>query len=162
MKNVAFNTKKRWDGSLEGTSLGEQGSAGSHLRDDDDNVDEGSATVVVSRLLTKQDRNHHLPEALRSNQLQPLTAFAIESSRKWINNADGFLSAWAAVVYVDMEERFWDEWGILMKEFRDQLGKYLCKSSEWIFSLIISVSRLDQLPSRYIPAYQVRIRLFFH
>lgn len=56
----------------------------------------------------------------------------VESSRKWLNNADGFLYAWAAVVYASTEEQFWDEWGILMKEFRDQLGKFLCISSESI------------------------------
>ena len=47
MKNVAFNTKKKWVGLLEGTVLGEQGPDGSHLRDDDDDVDD-SAGVVAS------------------------------------------------------------------------------------------------------------------
>ena len=35
IKNVVFNTKKKQVGSLEGTSLGEQGSDGSYLREED-------------------------------------------------------------------------------------------------------------------------------
>lgn len=66
MKNVAFNTKKRWNRSLEGTSLGEQGTASSHLRDDDD-INDDSSALVASRLLNKEDRNRHLPKALRNN-----------------------------------------------------------------------------------------------
>jgi hypothetical protein len=35
MKNVAFNVKKKWEGQLEGTALGEQGNSGSHLPDEE-------------------------------------------------------------------------------------------------------------------------------
>ena len=130
MKNVAFNTKKRWLGSLEGTSLGEQGTAGSHLRDDED--DDGMG-VVASQLLAKEDRNYYLPEAIRNGRLHPATdGYATAPSCRWLDNVDGFLCAWAAVVYSDIEEQFWDNWNTLMNEFREQVGKLYCIFSELI------------------------------
>ena len=74
--------------------LGEQGPDGSYLRDDDDDVDD-SAGVVASQLLIKEDRNYHLPEAIRNYRLYSTQTYIVagsSSSCKWLNNANSFLA----------------------------------------------------------------------
>ena len=132
IKNVAFNTKKRWLGSFKGTSLREQGTAGSYLRDDKD--DDGIG-VVASQLLAKEDYNYHLPEAICNSRLHLATdGYVMAPSCRWLDNVDGFLYAWAVVVYSDIEEQFWDNWNTLMNEFREQVGKLY-----YIFSELIAL-----------------------
>jgi len=102
MKNVAFNTKKKWVGSLDGTVLGDQGSDGSHLREDDE-VDDSFINPATSdevarragtRLLHEEDRAFHLNKAIRNAHLRQLNGRAPQGSgRQWLNNADGILHA---------------------------------------------------------------------
>lgn len=143
MKNVAFNTKKKWDGSLEGTALGERGSDGSHLREPEegDNFDinpanyDSSARLIGVRLLNKDDRAQHLSQGIRNPYAHPTTNGHAPrgSDRKWIDNADGFLCAWAAVVYAGTEEQFFEEWEVLKNEFRHQPGTFVYQTPEMIF-----------------------------
>jgi hypothetical protein len=102
MKNVAFNTKRKWVGSLDGTVLGDQGSDGSHLREDDE-VDDSFINPATSdevarragtRLLHEEVRAFHLNKAIRNAHLRQLNGRAPQGSgRQWLNNADGILHA---------------------------------------------------------------------
>ena len=137
-EDVAFNTKKKWIGSLEGTAIGERGSDGSHLRDDVEsdlpaeppapgeisinpaNYNDKARKVGV-RLLSLEDRRQHLGAGVRNAHTLPLAGRALQGSdREWLHNADGILAAWSAVVYSDTEDAFWHEWFILMNEFVNQ------------------------------------------
>ena len=91
MKNIAFNTKKKWLGSLEGTLLGEQGTTGSYLREDDDR----QASLAATRLLTDDDHSQRLDKAIRNPYIRPVTDSRAPSSsrRVWANNVDSFLCA---------------------------------------------------------------------
>jgi hypothetical protein len=130
MKNIAHNTKKKWVGTLEGTALGDQGSDGSHLREEEQgfsinpaNYSHQARTVGV-RLLSTADRQQHLGSEYRNNQLQPINSQQENalSGRKWVLNADGFLSAWKAVVYAETETDFNEQWRVLKAEFASQPG----------------------------------------
>jgi hypothetical protein len=80
MKNVAFNTKKKWVGSLGGTVLSDQGSNGSHLPKDDE-VDDSFTNPATSnevarrtgtRLLHEEDHAFRLNKAIRNAYLRQL------------------------------------------------------------------------------------------
>jgi len=133
MKNVSFNTKKKWDGPLDGTALGDKGSDGSHLRDDDDadilanaaNYSD-TARAAGASLLRDADRAQYLQGA-RDNRIRPTLTRGrapAGSDRTWVNDADGFLTAWSDVVYSDTEELFNENWELLKKEFSAQPGTF--------------------------------------
>lgn len=130
MKNVAFNTKKKWLGLLKGTSLGEQGSDSSYLYEDNEN----RVSLVATRLLTENNYIQQLDKGICNYRIYPITdgCAPLVSGCKWLDNVDRFFSAQVIVVYLDIEEMFQDNWNILMKEFREQLGKFRYVFSEYI------------------------------
>ncbi|KAK5651104.1 hypothetical protein OQA88_13286 [Cercophora sp. LCS_1] len=136
MKNVAFNTKKRWKGQLEGTALGERGDAGSHLPGEcspEALTEEGGDFAISSanyndiarragtRLLRGKDRDHHLRTTVKNPHNKKLGGRTPPgSNRKWLNNTDGILSASETVVYANTEQEFWSEWRLLKSKFTEQ------------------------------------------
>lgn len=129
MKNVAFNVKKKWHGSLEGTVLGEAGGGvGKRTTEDDDEVDDGGAEKIgniASRLLNEEDRSRrHGGEADHDgHRTRDVPGRAPkESDREYLNNADGILLAWKDTVYADTEPEFKTNFQRLKAEFPDQTG----------------------------------------
>jgi hypothetical protein len=140
MKNVSFNTKKKWIGTLDGTALGERGSDGSPLRNKDQSVptdhqdpfnmaenpanQDRVAGQVAARFLNSEDRLQRLGEGVRNPNSTTMVGRAPAGQGcKWLPNADGILATWSAVVYRDTEDQFWEEWRVLMAKFEDQERK---------------------------------------
>jgi hypothetical protein len=149
MKNVAFNVKKKWNGPLEGSVLVEAGNgAGNNIPDDDvDDIDESGASrdpgddsaradnsrmavAAATRLLEPSDQSIHLSSQVRNAHTATLQAQSTGSSRKYVDNPDGILLAWKAVVYADTEDDFWAAWSLLKAEFAEQPGRL-----DFVFSL---------------------------
>jgi hypothetical protein len=147
MKNVAYNVKKKWNGPLEGSMLAETGNGtGNNVRDetDGDGIDESGAShdlgdddlgddsaradnsriavTAASRLLEPSDRSMHLDSQVRNPHTTTLQAQSTGSSRKYVDNPDGILLAWKAIVYADTEDDFWAAWSVLKAEFPEQPG----------------------------------------
>lgn len=166
MKNVALNTKKKWVGSLTGTSLREQG-VGSHLREEDndgvegdDGVGNNSEDVEDERVPARvglhyisADDRRHLSKNRRTN-LPTVVARSpapFESGRTWASNTDGFLSAWSTVVYADTEESFLKNWHALGVEFEDQSDNLDCNLLRWnCFLLKCDADRSRKVCARHI------------
>jgi hypothetical protein len=124
MKNVAFNTKKKWIGTLEGTALGERGSDGSHIRDEDepqppshqDPFDMAQnpasqdriSTQAAARFLNSKDRLQRLGDGVRDPHSAPVVGRAPvgQGARKWLPDADGILAAWSAVCIAKLRSSF--------------------------------------------------------
>ncbi|KAK9234659.1 hypothetical protein V1525DRAFT_42335 [Lipomyces kononenkoae] len=143
MKNVAYNVKLKWQGTLEGTTLGSTISGiGSRIRAEDDEDGAGEdqdnsefipqrqtdhqAGIIGTRLLEDDDRRDRLGRRARYNEniaLEPQWPL-LGASRQFQNDADGVLLAWKAVVYSPTEEEFWKAWDKLVEEFPQQERTY--------------------------------------
>jgi MULE transposase domain len=142
MKNVAYNVKKKWNGPLEGSVLVATGNGtGNNIRDDEvEDVGEPSvsrdsgddfaradnsrmAVNAASRLLEPSDRSIHLGSSVRNANTTVFQAQSTGSSRKYVDNPDGILLAWKAVVYAETEDNFWAAWRLLKAEFPEQPGR---------------------------------------
>lgn len=163
MKNVAFQTKRRWAGSLDGTSLGKQGGDTSYLRDEDPEYEnrkfdvnaanhDRHACSAAPRLLQADDQSQRL---ISSRNVKPSLPGQAPPGfgRKWLDNADGFLCAWSAVVYADTEHSFWEEWNTLMREFPGQASKLAAIYSHVI--CLILPCRPHQLCQRGLSAFSL-------
>ena len=128
MKNVVYHIKKKWDGPLKGTVIGESGGGcGSRLPDDQSNELHNIAVDIVAgrlanRLLEPQDRADSTPTGDNPRSQRLIPQQPCQPSRKYDDNADGILFAWKAVVYASTEEDFHKAWQILLKEFSAQQG----------------------------------------
>lgn len=94
MKNAVFNIKKKWEGTLEGTFLGQTvGGRGSSLRDDQAQ-EEGNAEAAANQLVEGPERavimgaNHQ-----RGQPQKPQQEHQPVAGRTYVNNADGILEA---------------------------------------------------------------------
>lgn len=131
MKNVAFHVKVKWNGTLEGTALGETlGGEGSRIRNQDqqDNRagegEQAEANAQANALLEGRDRGARLGgENPRNLPAQQPRAVQQNQQRRYENSADGLLEAWKATVYAGTFEDFDHHWQSLCAEFADQEGK---------------------------------------
>ena len=127
IKNVVHNIKKKWNGQLEGTMIGESGGGpGSRFPcPEGESYDTDQPTLadghLATQLLEPQDQADHMPTG-ESQHIMPSIQQPCSASRKYENNADGILFAWKAVVYASTEDDFWEAWHTLQKEFSDQQG----------------------------------------
>jgi hypothetical protein len=81
------------------------------------------AVNVATRLLESSDQSIHLGSPVRNANTVILQEQSTGSSRKYVDNPDGILLAWKAVVYADTEDNFWAAWTLLKAEFLEQPGK---------------------------------------
>ena len=128
MKNVVYNIGKKWEGTLEGTLLGERlggvGTGirreGNHLEHEDANAN-AHAESVATHLMEGPERavfgGNARPRININSVQQP------GPGRSFVDSADGILSAWRVCVYAETEEMFTNNWRILEREFSDQRGK---------------------------------------
>jgi hypothetical protein len=138
MKNVCHNVKKKWIGTLDGTRLGDSGGGkGSGIADadnapgvgpeppqapdDDEKAPEDiDCHILPAALLRDEDRRHYFGGASRDVKAQPIEPGIPSPGRRFINNADGLLLAWQAVVYADTEESYHEALATLFAEFSSQ------------------------------------------
>jgi hypothetical protein len=81
------------------------------------------AVNAASRLLEPSDRSIHLGSSVRNANTTVFQAQSTGSSRKYVDNPDGILLAWKAVVYAETEDNFWAAWRLLKAEFPEQPGR---------------------------------------
>ncbi|KAI0995025.1 hypothetical protein K3495_g13156, partial [Podosphaera aphanis] len=145
MKNVAHNIRKKWNGSLDGTFIGEHGGdvgSAPKLRPHEaraaqkGNITEEEAESlrverdkragnVASAWLDPSDQR------ARGEHTRPLAQVVInkrcgymptdsDSDRRFKPNADGILAAWKECVYAEEKEIYHENWARLKEEFPDQ------------------------------------------
>ena len=132
MKNVAFNIKKKWEGSLEGTILG-QTVGGNMRKEDHDNVsgiadanDERLAEALANGIVGDEQRlllAGGIQQRLEHLSLQQHTHphhMHFYPGREYAATADGILQAWKDCVYAPTEEEFDSKWRQIETEFQDQ------------------------------------------
>lgn len=153
LKNVAWNIKKKWVGSLEGTLLGERGggagsadpgeevdgpapspptqdssrAAQAFTDDADEDIVDAKAGAIANTLLSAGDRPGDTSE--HTNSPLARRARSGTGTRDYVNDADGILLAWRDCVYADTEEDFDERWAKLQSEFAEQpdIVEYLDK-----------------------------------
>jgi hypothetical protein len=148
LKNVVFNVKNKWDGSLEGTVLGESGGGiGSGLPrpdlleepTDPDPTDEGptnawlrevgrdpgGARIAVAMLEDDHRLQHLGVYGMRNPRIQQTVerlrvGLSTTPGRKFENTADGILAAFRAFIYSETEDEAIAAWKTLVLEFAEQ------------------------------------------
>ena len=123
MKNVAYNVKVKWNGTLEGTALGATiGGQGSHLGNQYESADEDQAGRMASRFLNDVDIRDRLGNEHPASEPRPLQAGQAGPNREFNDDADGIMLAWKATVYAKTREQFDANWQRLLDEFPSQQG----------------------------------------
>lgn len=137
LKNVAHNVKKKWNGSLEGTYLGETGSIkgsgirgegirNTHDRDPEeyrvDGVVDVGAAILATNLLEPADRLQRSANAHKDPHKKLPANYGRaprDSERSYTNDADGIVCLIRDYIYrrIDDHDSFWEEG---KKEFPDQ------------------------------------------
>lgn len=126
MKNVAYNIRLKWRGTLDGTELGRRIPARGGRRREEEEDEAGVAAAermadggmeARERLLLGAGNQQRLYGPLLANQRPP-------SPGGYEATADGLFRAWRDCVYAPNGETYNRTWEILQRQFSHQQGEY--------------------------------------
>ena len=123
MKNVAFNVKKKWEGTLDGTLLGQTlGGTGASISEESIHLQqEADAEYMAYQLLEAPERTS-LALNVHANHSQYFERQP-GPGHSYVDNAGGLLKAWKTCTYARTEELFDESWQRLQREFSNQPDK---------------------------------------